>query len=174
MDAHLHRVHHLTDVIPVPQAINITATDPMAHFLQQQIEQPYLIGPDGESEQWVSAIAAHYSMDYAVALKERYGDREVNVHVPNGNYQDRNIVLVDDIASTGRTLLEAAKALARYQPASLSILVTHALFVDDAIPLLRGAGITNIWSCDSIPHPTNAVQLADILAVNIEIAINTA
>lgn len=167
VDAHLHRVHKLADAIPVAQAINITATDPMAHFLQQHVQRPYLIGPDSESEQWVAAIAAHYKMDYGVALKERYGDREVNVHVPHGDYQGRNIVLVDDVASTGITLLEAARALAEYQPASLSVLVTHALFVDDAIPQLRQAGVTNIWSCDSILHSTNAVQLANILAENI-------
>ncbi len=166
VDAHLHRVKHLRNAIPIDHAVNITATDPMAHFIQQQFDRPYLIGPDGESEQWVAAIAAVSQMEYGVALKERYGDREVNVHVPNGDYQGRNIILVDDIASTGKTLLEAARALMKYQPASLSVLVTHALFVDDAIPQLRAAGVTNIWSCDSIPHPTNAVQLADILAAN--------
>ena len=43
-------------------------------------------------------------------------------------------------------------------------IVDHALFVGDAIEQLREAGIDNIWSCDSIPHPTNAVSLADLLA----------
>lgn len=165
VDAHLHRVHHLRDAIPIEHAVNITATEPMAHFIQQHIDRPYLIGPDGESEQWVAAIAAQHQMDYGVAQKDRYGDKEVNVHVPDGDYQKRNIILVDDVASTGKTLLGAAKALTKYKPASLSVLVTHALFVDDAIPQLRKAGVTNIWSCDSIPHPTNAVWLADILAI---------
>ena len=166
VDAHLHRIHKLSDAIPAQQAINITATDPMAHFLQQAIENPYLMGPDGESEQWVTDIATHYQMDYSVALKERYGDREVKVSVPEGNYQGRNIVLVDDIASTGKTLIGAAKALVKYHPASLSVLVTHALFVNDSVAQLKKAGIKNIWSCDSIVHPTNVVKLAEVLAIN--------
>jgi len=166
VDAHLHRIHHLRDAIPIENAVNISATEPMAHFIQNHVDQPYLLGPDGESEQWVAAIAAQSQMDYGVALKERYGDKQVNVHVPEGDYQERNIVLVDDVASTGKTLLEAAKGLQKYKPASISVLVTHALFVDDAIPQLRKAGVSNIWSCDSIPHPTNMVQLADILAAN--------
>lgn len=166
VDAHLHRIHHLSEAIPAKQAINITATDPMAHFIQHHIENPYLMGPDGESEQWVTNIATHYQMDYGVALKERYGDREVKVSIPEGNYQGRNIVLVDDVASTGKTLIEAAKALLKYHPASLSVLVTHALFVDDAIVQLKETGVENIWSCDSITHATNAVKLADILAIN--------
>ncbi|MCK5649324.1 MAG: ribose-phosphate diphosphokinase [Gammaproteobacteria bacterium] len=168
VDAHLHRIHKLSDAIPAQQAINITATDPMAHFLQQSIEQPYLMGPDGESEQWVADIATHYQMDYGVAVKERYGDREVNVRVPEGNYEGRNIILLDDIASTGKTLIGAAKALMKYHPASLSVLVTHALFVNDSVAQLKKAGINNIWSCDSIVHPTNAVKLADILALNFK------
>ena len=172
VDAHLHRVHHLSDAIPASHAVNITATKPMAQFLQQHVKQPYLLGPDGESEQWVAAIAAPNQMDYGVATKERYGDREVKVHIPEGNYQGRNIVLVDDVASTGKTLLGAATALTKYQPDSISVLVTHALFTDDAIPRLREAGVTKIWSCDSIQHPSNTVQLARILAKNIEIPAN--
>ncbi len=166
VDAHLHRVHNLSEAIPVAAAINITATDAMAQYINQHIDHPYLLGPDGESEQWVSDIAVRYQMDYGVATKERYGDRNVKVNIPAGPYQGRNIVLVDDVASTGKTLLEAAKALAEYQPASISVLVTHALFVDDAMEQLTQAGVTNIWSCDSINHSTNVVKLAQSLADN--------
>ncbi len=165
VDAHLHRIHSLSDAIPAQYAVNISATNPMAHFIQQHVENPYLMGPDGESQQWVADIATHYQMDYAVALKQRYGDRKVKVSVPEGNYQGRNIVLLDDIASTGKTLIGAAKALQKYHPASVSVLVTHALFVDNAIAQLKQAGIKNIWSCDSINHTTNTVKLAEILAI---------
>ncbi len=164
VDSHLHRIHSLSEAIPVERAINLTATDPMAHFLKQQVEHPFLIGPDGESRQWVSDIAAHYNMDFCVANKRRFGDRKVEVHIPEADYAGRNLVLVDDVASTGKTLLQAALALKPYAPASLSVLVTHALFVDDAaIDQLKAAGVSNIWSCDTIPHPTNAVSLAQLL-----------
>ncbi|BAO44261.1 ribose-phosphate diphosphokinase [Thiolapillus brandeum] len=164
VDSHLHRVHRLSDAVPVADAINLTATDPMAHFLQQNVDNPFLIGPDGESEQWVSDIASHYGFDFRVAQKERLGDRRVRITMPEGSYQGRNLVLVDDVASTGKTLLEAARLLQPYQPASLSVLVTHALFVDHAEEELHAAGVDNIWSCDAIPHPSNRVELADLLA----------
>ena len=167
VDAHLHRVHKLSDAVPVKSAININATDPMAQFIQTHVDNAYLIGPDGESRQWVADIARQYHMDYGVALKQRFGDREVRVNMPDGAYEGRNIVLVDDVASTGKTLLEAAKALAVYKPASISVLVTHALFVGDAIAQLKAAGVSNIWSCDAIPHPTNAVSLAGAIAAGM-------
>ena len=71
--------------------------------------------------------------------------------------------VVDDVVSTGRTLEGAARALLDQGPASVSVLVTHALFVDDAVARLRRAGVENIWSCDSIAHPTNAVALTPLL-----------
>ena len=164
VDAHLHRVATLGEAVPARAAVNITATQPMAAFLAARFERPMLIGPDSESRQWVAAIAARDRFDFEVGQKTRLGDRSVRITLPEADYDGRDIVLVDDVASTGRTLLEAARQLQRHRPASLSILVTHALFVGDAIEQLREAGIDNIWSCDSIPHPTNAVSLAGLLA----------
>ncbi len=164
VDAHLHRIHRLSDAIPVHQAINLTATAPMAAFLRREVEHPFLVGPDSESEQWVAAIAAHDHWDYAVGAKKRLGDRQVEIHLPQRDYSQRHIVLVDDVASTGQTLLQAARALHPFAPASISVLVTHALFVGDALAELEQAGVRQIWSCDSIPHATNAVSLATQLA----------
>lgn len=164
VDAHLHRVHRLEQAVPVTRALNLTATEPMACFLAGRLDAPLLVGPDGESEQWVTAIARHERLEYRVARKQRLGDREVRITLPEGPYRGRHLVLVDDVASTGRTLEAAARALREQGPASLSVLVTHALFVDDAMARLRQAGVENIWSCDSIAHPTNAVALAPLLS----------
>ncbi len=164
VDAHLHRVHQLKNAVPVSPAINLSATSEMSDFLGKQIEDPLLVGPDEESEQWVAAIARDRKLDYCVARKERFGDQQVRVSLPDAEYRDRHIVLVDDVASTGHTLEEAARELAPFQPASISILVTHALFVGDAEERLHRAGIGHIWSTDAIPHASNALHLERLLA----------
>ena len=164
VDAHLHRVHRLKDAVPVNPAVNLAATAVMSDFLGKQMDDPLLVGPDEESEQWVAAIARDRKLDYCVAHKERFGDQQVRVSLPDADYHDRHIVLVDDVASTGHTLEEAARELAPFQPASLSILVTHALFVGDAEERLHRAGIGHIWSTDAIPHASNALHLERLLA----------
>ncbi|WP_289244814.1 ribose-phosphate diphosphokinase [Methylophaga sp. UBA678] len=164
VDSHLHRISELNEAIPLEQAINLTATQPMAEFIEAHFTTPLLLGPDGESEQWVKEIATHFGFDYAVAHKQRLGDHNVVVTLPENDYARRNIIIVDDVASTGKTLLEAAKKLMPYQPASVSVLVSHALFIEDAIAQLNAAGVKQIYSCDSIPHQTNSVSLANILA----------
>lgn len=168
VDAHLHRVHALIDAIPARQAVNVTATEPMARFLRQREMNPLLIGPDAESQQWVAAIAARDGFDYVIASKRRLGDRSVEITLPDYDYRGRHIVLVDDVASTGKTLQEVIRQLAAFSPASVSVLVTHALFVDQAIDALNTLGVTHIWSCDSIPHPTNAIELAPLLAASLD------
>jgi len=168
IDAHLHRISKLSQAIPVEHAINVNATEPMAHFIQENITHPFLVGPDGESKQWVSDIASHYKMDYSIATKKRLGDTIVKVSLSKAEYENRNIILVDDVASTGKTLIAAAKELAKYSPASISVLVTHAMFIGSAIAELEQENVKNIWSCDSIPHHTNAVFLANFLAKSVK------
>jgi len=169
VDSHLHRIHELSEAIPINRAINLTATGPMSDYLHKTVDKPFLIGPDEESQQWVAAIAKKANWDYAVANKQRFGDAEVSITLPDGDYKARNIVLVDDVASTGKTLTNTAKALDKYQPASISVLVTHALFTGNSIEELYAAGVKNIWSCDSVPHPTNRVSLAHLLSKSIDI-----
>jgi ribose-phosphate pyrophosphokinase len=165
VDAHLHRVHRLADAVPVRRAVNLTATEPMAAFLSARFDTAaLLVGPDRESEQWVRAIAERQGWDYRVASKERLGDHRVRVRLPEGPYSARHLILVDDIAGTGRTLEAIARALVPRRPASLSVLVTHALFMGDAVARLRRAGFEHIWSCDSVAHSSNRVPLAGLLS----------
>ena len=152
VDPHLHRVHHLEDAVPVAKAKVLNATEAMAAYLDSRLDNPVLIGPDEESEQWVAAIAQRNQLDFHVARKVRFGDSDVQVTLPDADYRGRNIVLVDDVASTGRTLEAASRDLISYQPASINVMVTHALFVDDAQERLKDAGVDQIWSCDSIIH----------------------
>lgn len=164
VDPHLHRVATLGEAIPVRQAQCLTAAPLMADFLARELEAPVLIGPDEEAQQWVAAIAAHAGLAYRIGAKVRHGDREVEVHFPDPPPPGRHLVLVDDVASTGRTLEAAVAALAATRPATLSVLVTHALFLEGTLERLRRAGVAHVWSTDSIPHPTNRLELAPLLA----------
>lgn len=164
VDPHLHRVHRLADAIPAKSAVSITATEAMARYLDGRLENPILIGPDEESKQWVASIAERSKLEYYVGRKHRIGDREVVVSLPGAAYGGRHVVLVDDIASTGRTLAAASRELSRYQPASITVMITHALFVGDALAEITAAGVDQVWSCDSIQHPSNRISLAGSLA----------
>jgi ribose-phosphate pyrophosphokinase len=150
VDPHLHRIPRLEDVVVGRRCVTLTAAG--------------LIGPDAESAQWVAAAAAAGGLPYAICEKRRHGDRDVDVDLPPVALRGRAVVLVDDVASTGRTLERAVRALLAAGAASVDVAVTHALFVDDALPVLRDAGVRHVWSTDCIGHPTNAISVQRLIA----------
>ena len=62
------------------------------------------------------------------------------------------------------TAKERAAALRARGAAAVDVAVTHALFVGDALEQLAHAGVRHVWSSDSVPHPSNVVALAPLLA----------
>ena len=164
VDPHLHRVRELKDAVPAKFCRCLSAMLPIAHYIEGQFSDPILIGPDEEAEQWVATIARAHGFEYAVANKERRGDREVRISLPNISVQDRHVVLIDDMVSTGQTLADTARALQPLRPRDISAVVTHALFVDSAYENILVSGVARIWSTDSIAHHSNTIYLADMLA----------
>jgi ribose-phosphate pyrophosphokinase len=163
VDPHLHRVHHLRDAVPAKQAVALSATSLMADFLQQHLDQPLLLGPDSESKQWVSAVAEPNRWEYGVCEKKRRGDREVEITLPDIDLQNRTVVIVDDVASSGQTLAVAVRQCLSANAGSVDVLVTHALFASDAKQRLLQAGVRNIWSTDSVNHESNIISLSSLL-----------
>lgn len=164
VDPHLHRVRDLAEVFPGIATRTLSAAAPMAEFLGRRPQPPLLLGPDSESAQWVRAIAELAGLDWAVSNKQRHGDRQVHVSLPALDVRGRPVVIVDDMASTGRTLASAAQQLRAAGCASVCCMVTHALFGPDTERLLIQAGIEQIWSTDSVTHPSNTLALAPLLA----------
>lgn len=164
LDSHLHRIKNLSEAIPVRTAVNLSAKFPISAFLKQQAPYALLIGPDEESLQWVEVIATQAGLDYVIAKKQRLGDKEVIIELPDYNYHDRACVLLDDMSSSGGTLLKTAEALKGFEPASISVIVTHALFTQDVMESLLRVGIENVWSTETVPHPSNVVEVSSVLA----------
>jgi ribose-phosphate pyrophosphokinase len=69
-------------------------------------------------------------------------------------------VIVDDIASTGATIAEAARGLKRAGISSVDAVVVHAIFASGALARIRRAGVRQIVSCDTIEHSSNGLSTA--------------
>jgi ribose-phosphate pyrophosphokinase len=164
VDPHLHRTATLADAVPAREALSLSASGEMGAFLHGRFKDALVLGPDAESLQWAAAVAAPGGFEAAVCQKTRTGDREVEVRLPEIALAGRAVVLVDDVASTGRTLATAAAHCAQRGAKSVDVMVTHALFVGDAVAELRRAGVRDIWSTDSVTHASNVLPLAGVIA----------
>jgi ribose-phosphate pyrophosphokinase len=165
VDPHLHRVATLQEAVPVTRGVVLSGAPLLADLIARHHAQPLLIGPDAESAQWIAQAAQRHGFDHGVCHKVRHGDRDVQIALPEGlAFQGRAVVLLDDVASSGRTLAGAARLLLRGGAASVDVAVTHALFAGDALQVIQDAGVSRVWSTDCIAHPSNAVSMASSIA----------
>ncbi len=164
VDPHLHRISRLNQAIPIDNAISLTATEEIARFLQQKFSHAVLLGPDSESEQWVAAIAKEIGFDYSVAEKIRLGDTQVEMTLADHDFQHKTVVIIDDMASTGRTLARATTLLYAAGAVEVYAAITHPLFCGDAEAHILQSGVKEIWSTDSITHASASIHLHTLLA----------
>lgn len=160
VDPHLHRYPCLDTIYSIP-AIAASAAAPIARWIRSNIGQPFLIGPDTESRQWVEQIARLAKAPSTVFAKTRSGDFEVSIEDTEAPIPPRATpVIVDDIASSARTLIEAIHVLkARGHPAPVCI-VLHPLFAGDAYQQLVEAGPARIISTNTVQHLSNGIDIS--------------
>ena len=161
IDPHLHRHASLDEIYSIPTVV-ATSVAQIGGWIASDVAEPLVVGPDAESVQWASAIAGHAGCPYVVCEKIRRGDREVEISAPDlGRWRRCTPVLVDDIISTARTMAVAAQQVRAAGLAAPICIGVHALFAGDAQQTLAAAGVGRIVTCNSVVHPTNAI---DVLA----------
>lgn len=168
VDAHLHRTSDIASVFAGIEAENLSTMPAVAQALAGIDPATVVIGPDAESEPWVADLARRLGLRHTVARKTRHGDRSVDVSFADpALLAGRPALMIDDIVSSGTTLMVAAKALNAMGASGVDAVVTHALFPAEMTAAFANAGIRSIRSTDSVPHPTNAIALDEILAVSL-------
>jgi ribose-phosphate pyrophosphokinase len=169
VDPHLHRYPALSALYMI-QAEALHAAPLLAAWIATEVDKPLVLGPDEESEQWVSAIAKRIGAPYAVLRKFRHGDRSVDVELPDlSRWKGYKPVLVDDIASSGHTLIEGARKLPFEDLPRPVCAVVHGVFAEDSYERLQAVA-DRIVSSDSVSHPSNAIRLAPLIASAISSA----
>lgn len=166
VDPHLHRIHHLDEIYRIPTRV-VPAAKPIAHWIRENVAQPVLVGPDEESRQWVSEVAHDVPCPFFVLDKVRYGDRDVEVRMPGvAEFQDRTPVLVDDIVSSGYTMIAAVKRLQASGFGPPVCIGVHALFSQNAYEQLRHLGSQEVVTCNTIRHISNGIDLNRSIALS--------
>lgn len=163
-DPHLHRIRNLADLFTIPAQRVVTAPA-LADWISRNISSPVMIGPDEESRQWVAEVAALAGCDFAVLCKHRHGDQEVHVSAPSRTVLTQGTaVILDDIASSGATLVKTLRQLASKGDNPPVCVVIHAVFAAGAYDRVLEAGAQRIVTTDSIPHASNGISIASLLA----------
>lgn len=170
VDPHLHRRASLDDIYSV-RGLVVHAAPLLAQWIDAHVESPIVIGPDSESEQWVSEVARGAKAPWLVLEKTRRGDRDVSVSIPDtGALRGHTPVLVDDIISTARTMMAASRHLAGHGIAPAVCVGVHAIFSGNAYADLLSAGAGRVVTTNTIPHSSNAIDVNALIAAKVKSA----
>ena len=162
VDPHLHRYGSLSEIYQVHTTV-VSAADNISIWIKTNILNPVLIGPDSESEQWVSEVAGMAKAPFIILTKIRHGDRNVEVAIPEvDKYKNHTPVLVDDIISTARTMIETVGHLKNAGMKPPVCIGVHAVFAGNAYNDLLGAGVEKVITCNTISHESNGIDISGL------------
>lgn len=167
VEPHLHRTHDLTEVFPGREAHALSVAPLVGAWARARgAEGSWLVlGPDEEAEPLAMAVAAAAGIEGLCGRKVRRGDRDVCCALPEGtDLAGRTVLLVDDIISSGGTMLDIARAARSAGAARVLAATAHAVGGPDMADRFRAVGIDTVISADGVPHPTNALALAPLVA----------
>ncbi|MGY6586705.1 MAG: ribose-phosphate pyrophosphokinase [Wenzhouxiangella sp.] len=164
VDPHLHRYASLDEIYQL-DSIVVPAAPALADWIAESVDKPVLIGPDAESEQWVSVVAEMKSLPWRVLTKKRHGDRDVQMTLPDlTGLEDHTPVLIDDIISSGGTIAEATRHLLENGLKAPVVVAVHGLFGDRARELLGHAGVARVVCTNAVNAPESEIGLSRLLA----------
>ncbi|MDE1867595.1 MAG: ribose-phosphate pyrophosphokinase, partial [Thaumarchaeota archaeon] len=102
-----------------------------------------------------------------IALEKQRDRRTGEVAIKQGNHHDvkgRDLILVDDMISTGGSIVKAAEYLKKQKCGKIYATCTHALLMGDAEKKIKQAGVTKIVSTNTIPGKTGIVDVSPVIA----------
>lgn len=167
IEPHLHRAKDLRAVFPHIKATALSAAPLLAAYVETaaSASELLLIGPDEEARSWTNAVAEASSAPYAIMSKHRRGDRDVRIELLNETeIEGKHIILVDDVVSSGATLVASAELLHQRGAARIDALTVHALCSTEDLRRIKSAGVSRIISTNSVPHETNEIDITPLLA----------
>jgi ribose-phosphate pyrophosphokinase len=163
IDPHIHRYKSLKDIFTIP-AKRLTANPILADYIQKHFKNEVIIGPDWESYQWAEDIAKQINIHATVLKKTRFSSRHVKVKmVKPVPIKGKNVVIVDDIISTGHTIMEAAKQARKMGAKSVSAIGVHGLFAENALEKLKKTGLKKVLTTNCIEGKTAKIDITPLL-----------
>jgi len=163
--AHIPRLSDIMDREKRMRVVNLSVMDAIAAHVQNlALDDPFVIGPDNESEKWADAIATRLETDYVFFDKKRdvyTGEVRTTGELPS--LTGRDVLVIDDIISTGRTIENAVKIIKAYNPGSIHVIAVHGIFSSNAIERLAKYNISIVTS-NTINNPFSKICIEGTIA----------
>jgi ribose-phosphate pyrophosphokinase len=167
-DAHMHRIAEMIHLFNVP-ARNLTAAPTLGEYVRDVLHpnDPLVIGPDEESESIVQDVAKVLDAEFDVLIKKRISAEKVEIRPRESNAKGHDVIMADDIISTGGTVVEALKILRAQGAHKVYVTCIHPLLIGNALAKVFDAGADAVIGTDTIPSPVSLVSVAPLIAAQV-------
>jgi len=163
IDPHLHRQSSLSGIFST-NSKKLTANPLIRDYIKKNIRNPLIVGPDWESYKWARKVAEEIGCKSVILEKKRFSGRKVKVTLNEKvDISGKNVVFVDDIISTGHTIIEAAKNIRKLGAKSFTCIAVHGVFVDNALERLRKSNI-KVITTNTIPNKVSKIDVSGLVA----------
>ena len=148
-------------------AKNVTTIQELVkYFKKLNLKDPVVVSPDMGGAQRARNFANLLGVEF-IALEKHRDRKSGEVRIKSGNHhkvRGRDIILVDDMISTGNSIVKAAQFLKKQRCGRIYASCTHALLIGDAEKRIKKAGVTRIISTNTIPGKTGIVDVSPVIA----------
>lgn len=161
-DPHLHRINDMNEIFKT-KTKKLSANKTIEEYIKKNWKDPWIIGPDSESYQWAKEIAKHINAHSTILKKKRYSSTVVRIKVKNVEVKGKDVIIVDDIISSGNTMIEPIKQLKKMGAKSITCICIHGIFALDALQRLRRLGV-KVISTNTIENPVSKIDISSVAA----------
>ena len=163
IDPHLHRYKSLSQIFKIKTKV-LSSNKLIYNYIKRNFKNPIIIGPDKESYRWAKKIAKKLNVKSIILKKVRVTSHKVIIKKFNVNsIKDKQVILLDDIISTGTTMLKTIKMLKNSNIKNINVICVHGLFLEHSAKKLKKAGAKSIVSTNTIPSKYSKIDISNLI-----------
>jgi ribose-phosphate pyrophosphokinase len=151
---------------------NVSSAPLLADYAsnKMKLSDPIAVSPDAGGSMRAKEFARHLDIDVLVLKKSRHrvtGDVTIDESL-DMDISKRDVILIDDIISSGGSLIKAAEVLNKKGVRKIYAMCAHALLIRDAAQKIKSAGVEDIISTNSVPSQYSKVDLSPEIALALK------
>ena len=149
---------------------NVSAIPELAKYLKKlKLKNPIVVSPDTGGSLRAKKFANILKSDFITLKKSRNRKTgKVSIQSTKIDVKGKDLIIVDDIISTGGSVVKATQFLKKQKCKRVFVVCTHGLLVGDAEKNIKKAGVTQIISTNTIPRSISKVDVSGVIAQAVQ------
>ena len=153
----------LRNLFNIP-AHNLSAMPLIAEYIEEHLDDPVIIAPDKGALGFASEIAGILGCDSDHLEKTRISPDKVETRTKDLDVQGREAVIIDDIISTGGTIINASHILRQHGASKIVVSCVHPVLVEDALLRIFASGVDDVIATDTLQSDTSTISVVPLIA----------